>query len=211
MTASRFVSLWNRCTRDGAESDPAALFATIHSLYAGDGRHYHTPAHIEHCLTQFDMCSTHIQRPDEVELAIWYHDAIYDPRADDNELQSAELFARHAGDDIDPECVERVRDLILHTTHRAPPPEGDQKLMVDIDLSGFGLPWAAFARDSRAVRAEFMHMSDAEFYANQVRFLSALIARERFFASDFFYQRYEQQARENIDRTLKGLREAGFG
>lgn len=210
MTASRFIALWERCCTVDTRSDAAELFDVIHTLYASDGRHYHTPAHIEHCLSRFDMCRNHMDHPDEVELALWYHDAVYDPRATDNEERSAELFVGHAAQDFDPQAVRRIQELILYTTHRELPTENDQKLMVDIDLSGFGLPWEDFARDSRAVRAEFTHMSDAEFYGGQIRFLNSLVARDRFFASDFFYQRYEQQARENVDRTLKRLREAGF-
>ena len=211
MTGTRFVSLWQRCSSGVARRDAAALFDVIHALYASDGRHYHTPAHIEHCLSRFDMCSDLMQRPDEVELALWYHDAVYDPVAGNNEQQSAELFVRHADASMDPARVQRVYDLIMYTIHREPPPGNDEKLMVDIDLSGFGLPWDDFARDSRAVRAEFTHMSDAEFYGGQIRFLGSLLGRERFFASDFFHERYEQQARENVERTLAGLREAGFG
>lgn len=211
MTGTRFVSLWGRCTTGVARSDAAALFDIIHALYASAGRHYHTPAHIEHCLSRFDLCSDRMQRPDEVELALWYHDAVYNPLASDNELQSAELFVRHADSKIEPACVQRVHDLIMYTIHREPPPGDDQQLMVDIDLSGFGLPWNDFARDSRAVRAEFTHMSDADFYGGQIRFLGALLRRERFFASDFFHERYERQARENVERTLAGLREEGFG
>ena len=210
MTVDRFVALLERCAADGPAPDGKALFDELHTLYSGDGRRYHTPAHLDHCLAQFDMCRHLMQRPDEVEMALWYHDAVYEPAAHDNELRSAELFATRLGHVCPEEMVTRVYDLILATTHREPPRDQDTRLMVDIDLSGFALPWEEFARESEAVRAEFGHLSDEEFYASQMRFLRSLVERARFYSSDFFHQRYEDQARENVTRTLRQLTEAGF-
>lgn len=210
MTQERFVALLERCTLHGRSLDARALYEEVHALYSGAGRHYHTVEHLDHCLSRFDMCSGLMVRPEEVEVALWYHDAIYRPGAPDNELRSAELFAARAGDACAADTVARVHELIMATTHREPPVDLDAQLVVDIDLSGFGLPWDDFARDSEAVRAEFAHQDDAAFYATQIRFLRSLIERERFFTSDFFHERYEQQARENVERTLARLAAAGF-
>ena len=210
MTVDRFVALVHRCVADARALDAPALFSELHELYTGDGRHYHTPAHLDHCLSRFDMCRELMRRPDEVEVALWYHDAIYEPSSPDNERRSAELFVARVGAACAEETVARVHDLIMATTHREPPHDLDTRLMVDIDLSGFGLPWEAFSRDSQAVRAEFAHVSDEEFYGSQIGFLRSLVERERFYASDFFHDRYERQARSNVERTLARLAEAGF-
>ena len=211
MTLERFIALWVRCARGAADSVAAErLFDELHALYSGAGRYYHTPAHVTHCLSRLDMCSDRMQEPDEVELALWYHDAVYDPHAADNEHQSAQLFLRHAAEVLTAERAQRIHDLVLITTHRVEPVLLDQKLMVDIDLSGFGLPWEQFSSESRAVRAEFEDLCDAEFYTTQIRFLRTLTSRERFFASDFFFERYETQARKNVARTLARLESRGF-
>lgn len=74
-----------------------------------------------------------------MEAAIWFHDAIYDPRAKDNEEQSAalaETALTTAG--IAPEIISQVRSLILITKHTSPPRQPDEILLVDIDLAIIG-------------------------------------------------------------------------
>lgn len=70
--------------------------------------------------------------------------------------------------------------------------------MVDIDLFSFGKPWQAFLVDSENVRAEKADISDQDFYPRQCGFQKNLMTRPRFFQSEYFYQHYEHQARNNI-------------
>ena len=77
--------------------------------------------------------------------------------------------------------------------------------IVDIDLSSFGLPWDEFVRDSAAVRAEFGHLSDDTFYPRQRDFMRKLLARPSFCYTDFFRERHEARARENIRRTIENI------
>lgn len=211
MDKRRFEKLWLRCARDGVAAKAHECFAQVQRHYDEPHRRYHTPGHIAHCLTQFDAAHPLMQQPDAVELAIWYHDVIYDVGAADNELQSALLLRRHAEGALPDDLVQCVHDLIMVTVHgRLQPETVDQGFMVDIDLSSFGLPWERFLRDSVAVREEFPHMSDAEFYPRQRAFLSGLLAREHFCATVFFRERHEARARENITRYLADLEARGL-
>ena len=98
----------------------------------------------------------------------------------------------------------------MATTHRDPPPRTlDESFMVDIDLSSFGRPWDEFLADSRAVRAELPHMSDAEFHPRQKKFLESLAARPRFCFTEFFRDRHESRARSNIERLIAMLGSEG--
>jgi len=197
----RFESLWSRCIGDGA----GAVFDELDALYGEPHRHYHTAAHIEHCLHQFDLAADRMDRPDAVEMALWFHDAIYEIPTEKNELRSAELFAaRAAGRGSEPFRSE-VRRLIMATIHREPPATLDESFIVDIDLSSFGLPWEEFLSDSRAVRAEFSQVTDAEFYPRQKKFLESLVARPAFCFTEFFQDRHEDRARGNIERLFEKL------
>ena len=62
------------------------------------------------------------------------------------------------------------------------------------------LPWEDFLRDTQDLRNECGHLSDEEYYQRQSSFRTGLMARPKFYMTDYFYERYEQQARDNLDR-----------
>jgi len=203
----RFEALWSRCIGSGA----GAVFDELDVLYGEAHRHYHTAGHIEHCLRQFDLASGGMDGPDAVEMALWFHDAIYDIPGEENELRSAELFAARAAGRGSAEFRSDVPRLVMATAHLDPPPSTlDESFIVDIDLSSFGRPWEEFLGDSRAVRAEYPHVPDAEFYPRQKKFLESLAARPVFCFTEFFRDRHEARARRNIERLCATL-EAGGG
>ena len=204
----RFQSLWQRNLVAGARDDSAAIHRQLLDAYREPQRFYHTLEHIEHCLGMFELCKPELEQPDAVELAIWFHDAIYVPGAPDNEARSAGLYRHHADDVHADDFVALVSRLILATLHDGNSLEDpDADYMVDIDLSSFGLDWDAFLRDSKNLRLERPAVSDEDFYRNQGDFQKLLLARERFFHSKFFQQRFEQRARANLARYVDHIGE----
>ena len=202
----RFESLWSRCIGDGSE----AVFDELEVLYGEPNRHYHSAGHIGHCLRQFDLAADRMDEPDAVEMALWFHDAVYDTPGTENELRSAELFAARAAGRGSERFRSDVHRFIMATTHLdSSPATLDESFVVDIDLSGFGLPWEEFLSDSRAVRAERMYIPDAEFYPRQKKFLESLVARPALYATVFFRERLEVRARRNIERLCARLEAEG--
>jgi predicted metal-dependent HD superfamily phosphohydrolase len=210
MTAARFQALWRRCLVPGATDKSREICRELFDSYSEPHRRYHTCRHINFCLEQFDWARAHMSRPDAVELAVWFHDLIYDTTLSDNELRSAQRFVVLAGASLDPEVVGEVYDIILATYHRERPGSADAQYMVDIDLSSFGLPWDEFRQDSVAVRAEFPEVPDAEFFAGQLKFLRGLLARESIYATTVFREANECAARENIVGYIRELEAKGF-
>lgn len=207
----RFTSLWDRCqTGHGAGADADVVYDEVHFYYSEAGRHYHTPKHIEHCLAQFDFAADAMDDADAVEMAIWFHDLIFDTNAKDNELQSAHRFVELAGDSMGPEYKTRVYDLIMVTAAPRLPKTNDQGFMLDIDLSSFGLPWDEMVRDSAAVRQESSDLTDAEFFPGQRAFLESLVNRKHFYCTEYFRSRIETTARSNIRRYLENLIDKGI-
>ena len=209
MDRQRFTSLWRRCQSGGGIIDADDVYQEVYDYYSEAGRHYHTPRHIEHCLAQFDLASDEMDDADAVEMAIWFHDLVFDAQAHDNELQSARRFADLAGNSMDAEFKTRVHDLIMATAPPRMPKTNDEEFMLDIDLSSFGLPWADMLRDSIAVRKESPQLSDADFFPGQRAFLESLVSREHFYFTEFFRSRIEETARSNINRYLKNLSDQG--
>jgi predicted metal-dependent HD superfamily phosphohydrolase len=136
-----------------------------------------------------------------VELALWFHDVINDPGSADNEARSARLFREWAAGVMDEGCTAAVADLILVTTHLAPVTGHDQQFICDIDLTSFGCPWEHYKRDTDNLKAEFRGSAD-DYYTRKSAFLQAMLDKPRIFQTDFFHDRYERLARENILRLL---------
>jgi predicted metal-dependent HD superfamily phosphohydrolase len=212
MDRGRFQQLWQRCAIGKTDSTVSgSRFDEVCARYNEAHRRYHTPEHIVHCLQQFDAARDLITNDCAVELALWYHDVVYDIGANDNEALSAEFFVRHAQGELSDELIATVQQLIMVTMHLCHQPKTvDEAYLVDIDLSSFGLPWERFQRDSIAVRKEFPQTPDDEFYPKQEHFLGELLRRESFCFTDFFRQRHERQARENISAYLQNLKAQGL-
>ncbi|PXF29633.1 hypothetical protein WH50_19665 [Pokkaliibacter plantistimulans] len=208
MNKERFLALWQR-TLVTAAKDAEQAFTTLEELYAAPGRHYHNGCHVQHCLLWLDRYRSHAINADAIELAIWFHDAIYEFQACDNEQRSAELFLQ-CSLGADQTLRRYIYDLILATTHRQPPTNPDQALIMDVDLSSFALPWHPFIKDSVRCRKEKAFLTDPEFFARQICFWESLLARPAFFYTPVFFHEHEQQARENVKRMLELMVERGY-
>ncbi len=208
MLKERFLALWQRCLLPGAASDPQAIWEDLAQRYAEPHRYYHDNGHLAHCLEQLDLAAAKIRQPDQVEMAVWFHDVINRPGEKQNEQLSAEYFREQADGLIDAAFIDAVVALILVTMHIEAPSDHDQQFVCDIDLASFGCPWECFVRDSNAVKAEFPG-TETEYYRGKTAFLNAMLARPNIFFTDFFNDRYERQARENIELLLRSMEQQG--
>lgn len=204
MDRDRFFKLWDRCT---SESPPDKVYRDLETSYNEAHRHYHTGEHIGHCLRQLDLARNETEDSDAIEMALWFHDVEYDPQAPDNELRSAERFRKLAQDVMDRDLENQIYRLIMVTMHSDPPEAMDEKFVVDIDLSSFGLPWDEFLADSGKVEAEFSHLSSREFAQRNYRFLKSLAERSYIFSTQFYRDLFEQTARDNIVRRMRLLQD----
>jgi predicted metal-dependent HD superfamily phosphohydrolase len=204
----RFRALWQRCLIDGAVDDSLKIHQRLLDGYDEPQRHYHTLAHIEQCMAMFDQCSSLARNPDALELAVWFHDVIFEPGNSDNEARSADLYLQFSDGVHDEATRGLVKRLIMATLHDGSSLEdSDACYMVDIDLSSFGLSWECFLQDSKHLRLENADLSDAEYYRRKASFQGRLLARERFFLSDYFAERLETQARANLARYLEMIQQ----
>lgn len=207
---SRFQALWQRCLIPGANDHSEAIHERLLSGYREPNRHYHSVKHIEHCLAMFDQCQSLAKDADSLELAVWFHDVILECGRCGNEARSAELYLELSAGVHSDAMREAVRSLIMATLHDGSSLEQvDSIYMVDIDLSSFGLPWEEFLRDSLDLRTESPQLCDEDYHLNQTGFQRSLLARPRFYLSDFFHDRFEQCARNNLARYFEYLKNPG--
>ncbi len=186
-------------TLDGAFDDLVARYAEPH-------RKYHTLRHLDECLAVFAGYRTLAEHPAEVEVALWFHDAIYDTRSDRNEAESAALAAatvRDAGPSA--ECAHRIEGLVMATRHDAIPTGSDAKVLVDVDLSILAAAPERFDEYERQVRAEYAWVPDFLFRRERRKILRGFLARPAIFSTLEFRARYEARALANIRRSLEAL------
>ncbi len=210
MDKDRFIALWGRCVGVSGGSDnewfvrAREVFKRVESHYREPHRHYHNVNHIDHCLRQFDLAKDLYdpEESDKVEMAVWFHDVIYEVGGHDNELNSANWFRKMVNGSFDTQTVDEIVDLILVTQHQKMPEKNTGKFVVDVDLSSLGMPWAHFVEDSTAVRDEWPDQSDGEFFRGQMKFFQYLLNRPSIYSTPFYFARLEDTARKNLERKL---------
>lgn len=204
ITADSWQRLW---TELGANTIDRGLLNQLVAAYSEQHRHYHTLQHLRECLAYWDAAAPLARRPAEVELALWFHDAVYDPRRTDNEERSAEWAARAlraAG--CDEPAAQRVHALVLATrSHEAAGDDPDTAVLLDVDLAILGAAPARFAEYERQIRAEYAHVTDHDFREGRSRILAGFLARPRIYATAAFHDALEQRARINLQAALETL------
>jgi predicted metal-dependent HD superfamily phosphohydrolase len=201
----RFIELWDRV---GAKGNPSKMFENLSRLYSNPVRVYHNLSHIQDCLNEFDSASILTQFPDEVELALWYHDSVYDLPGEDNEGKSAQLVQDILlNASLSERSIQRVHDLILITGHVLLPEEMDGMILADADLSILGKPRGDFDRYRRNIRKEYAVIPEDQFSEGRRKVLQMFLDREAIYSSDFFRDRYEEQAKANLQWEINLLQD----
>ena len=187
----------------GVNAPDDALLAELLARYREPQRHYHTLQHLGECLEAFAATHKVAERPGEVALALWFHDAVYDLDAHDNESRSADWAARAltaAG--VAADATARVHALVMATCHAVQPTDADARLLVDIDLSILGAPAARFAQYEQQIRREYAHIPPDVFEPRRRLILGAFLARDPLYQTPGIRLRCEANARINLRRAV---------
>ena len=174
--------------------------------YGEAHRAYHTLQHLKECFEHFDGARQLAVHPFEVALALWFHDAIYDPRATDCEAQSAAWAAEcllHAG--AVSEQIERVSGLILATKHASSEGSIDCGFLLDTDLSILSASRPRFVEYEAQVRCEYSWVPEKAFHKTRGAILARFLQRPRIYTTDHFSNLFESHARSNLRYSLERL------
>jgi predicted metal-dependent HD superfamily phosphohydrolase len=208
LTARHWLELWQQLgVRRDADNALADTYAALIARYAEKHRRYHTALHISECLAHFETARSLCEHPQEVELALWFHDAIYEPQAKDNEEKSAQWALRvmtAAG--IGADACQRVHALIMKTCHDALPQSPDEQVLVDIDLAILGAEAGRFDEYENQVRAEYGWVPQFLFNRARKKILQGFLAHSPLYATAHFRQKLEKKARDNLTRSIFNIR-----
>ncbi len=196
---------------------PADVGNDVITRWQESQRHYHDIRHLQSVLNYLDWAWPLLEQsgeltslsPDEkqklfnkTELALWYHDVIYDPKAKDNEEKSAELFKKHADTlNLDARTTEEVFQLILITkTHRDAKTLAE-RIVVDCDLASLGAEAKVFKQNSADIRKEYAHVPKPLFEAGRKKMLHEFLQMSPIYKTAPFRETYEAAAKANLQQA----------
>ena len=190
-----------------AEETGIPVWEELLAEYGADGRSYHGLAHIYHTLQ-----IAHDLREEEahftaVQLALWFHDIVYDPTRQDNEEKSAMVAGRSLFQWNIPEVVvgEVVRLILLTKTHVVLEQDRNGCVVVDADLSGLGVPPEMYDAYSQAIRQEYAFVPEDVYRNGRVQILQQFLRRPTIYQTEPMRLLFEAQARQNISNELATL------
>jgi predicted metal-dependent HD superfamily phosphohydrolase len=182
-------------------------FADLAARYASSGRHYHTLDHVGAVLRTLSELGAEEARQPALFLAAWFHDAVYDSRAKDNEEQSASLAVAslrplHLAE---PLLAETARLILLTKTHQAAPDDAPGQLLLDADLAVLGAEETDYDAYARAIRREYDWVPEEAYREGRRRVLESFLGRPHIYFTPALAARIEGQARRNLRRETASL------
>lgn len=190
--------------------DPYNLnfYAKIVEKYSEPHRKYHNVKHISQCLDELFLIEDELfeYQENNLEIAILFHDVIYNTKEHDNEEKSAEFAERELRKSRFPEnSIKDIKRLILATKHNYIPKEDDEKIITDIDLSILGKPKKTFEKYEEAIREEYSWVPEKLFREGRAKILQSFLDRKNIYQTPFFRKKYESQAKKNLEDSIKKL------
>jgi predicted metal-dependent HD superfamily phosphohydrolase len=207
MDIQRLKERWLSLSIEKGVYFQASEFSNLCDNYTKPQRHYHTLEHINSCLNLFDEIKHALKDPLAVELALWLHDIIYNPKENNNEemsslYASALLSSVGARDTL----IEKVSGLITATKHPYPAGTIDEKYTIDIDLSILGAVAEDYDRYSVQIRQEYSHVPAFLYKRVRKSVLESFLSQDAIFNTEYFAHKYKHRARTNLKREISQLK-----
>lgn len=179
------------------------FYTSLCSAYSEAQRYYHTLQHIVECLEHFHQIKAHLDDALSVELAIWFHDVIYNPQVHDNEQQSADYMQQMLKSVLATEQIEKIYAWILATQMHAPTNEPDLAYLLDIDLAILASDAPRFAEYERQIRQEYVWVEPVLYRQKRQQVLNHFLEMQPLYQTPFFQNNYEQRAKHNLAQVLE--------
>lgn len=191
----------------GDETIIAETCRQVISGYAEKHRAYHNLSHISALLRLAESFRAQFEDLRSVRLAIWFHDAIYQPKSATNETESAKLAVEKLSQLNAPAAtIRRVERMISATQrHDAAGLDADGRLFLDFDLSILGADAEIYRHYAAAIRREFSFVPWFLYRRSRRRILENFLRREHLYLTSQMREKYEAAARFNVENEIKAL------
>lgn len=205
MLKETFIELTKKYTDN---SRPViTLWEEIEKSYSNKNRHYHTLLHLNNLLNQLTEVKAEIKEWDTVLFTLFYHDIVYDSLKSDNEEKSAGLAVKRMTQlSVPHEIIENCKKQILATKAHLEHSDRDTNYFTDADLSILGQDWDVYSGYFKNVRKEYSIYPDLIYNPGRKKVLQHFLAMPRIFKTDYFFNKFEQSAKQNIRQEIDMLR-----
>ena len=183
-------------------SEPQKVFNKLIVAYSEKQRAYHTLQHLHECLVLLESIRSDLNDANAVELALWFHDAVYDPQAKDNELKSAELFAQYLAQDLSIDIVQKIKRWIIATQKHEATDELDLQFLLDIDLAILAAEPQRFMEYEQQIQQEYAWVDPDIYSIKRKQVLAHFYQTEPLYQTEYFQQNFGQRAKENLKFKL---------
>ncbi|MEM5566504.1 hypothetical protein WNY78_15385 [Psychroserpens sp. AS72] len=180
----------------------------IQTHYTSKGRHYHNLSHIYNMLEQAETLVDDIDDYDAFRFSIWYHDIIYKPTNKNNEVKSAEFAQNRLKQfNFDEKRIEIITILIKSTEKHTVilNNNNDNAYILDIDLSILGTQWDVYQNYIQNIRKEYAIYPDFIYKKGRKKAMQHFLERESIYFTILYQNKFETQARQNIEREISNL------
>jgi len=177
----------------------------LSTQYSSKSRHYHNLEHLENMLKMLEEVEAEVNDTDTLLFSIFYHDIVYKATRADNEYQSALLFEKHISKTSFESTSASMLQIELTKEHLLSE-DKDTNILMDLDLSILGSSPEKYDKYQRSIRKEYIIYPDFMYKKGRVKVLKSVLDTRSIFKTDYFKDKFEDQARINLWEELKGLR-----
>jgi predicted metal-dependent HD superfamily phosphohydrolase len=182
------------------------LWTEIEKNYSSKKRHYHTLEHLDNLLSQLTEVKSEIQNWETILFTLFYHDIIYNSIKSDNEEKSAELAEKRMKQiSVSKDKIELCKKQILATKSHIRSTDNDTNYFTDADLSVLGQNWETYLLYYKNVRKEYSIYPALVYNPGRKKVLNHFLSMARIFKTDFFYNKFETQAKLNLQQEIESL------
>lgn len=185
------------------------LWKDLEKAYSSPSRNYHNLVHILQMIKLAYQFQSKLEHFHLINLAIFYHDVIYDASRQDNELKSWEFALNH----LKPFCLNKlelsfIKDSILATQGHQSQSNSDIAYLLDFDLSILGKNWDTYSEYTRQIRQEYAIYPDNMYIPGRIQVLNHFLESGSIYQTLDFKEQFETQALSNLNQEKEELQQS---
>lgn len=202
---SQFEQLCSPFTED--QQFISDLWREIETRYSEKGRHYHNLLHLENMFSELEAVESDISDFTAISFSVFYHDIIYDAASKSNEEKSAVKAEKRLTDlQFSKDKISRISQQILATKSHQRSDDEDTNYLLDADLSVLGKDLKTYLQYTQNIRKEYSIYLDFLYKPGRKKVLKHFLELESIFKTEYFKEKYEIRAKENIAAELQLLK-----